>query len=648
MQKYFATQPTDEIARELYSKVESFDEYLSTSGLMTELRRSYKSYYGDTKIRSAGVQGELQAMEVNHYASLVRSILTMVTSQRPAWEPRATNTDVKSQSQTVLASGLLDYYMREKRLERALKEACQTALFLREGWLSVTWNATAGEIYHVNPDTGVAIAEGDIEYRTYKLQDVIRDFTKTDGQFDWIITRRWVNKYDLAAKYPELSEKIVALQDRQNRFEDINRLVTIDTRRNQESIEVPLYTFFHKKSDVLPNGRIVEFLASDIALTDGPLPYRRVPVFRISAEDMFETAFGHSPALDILPVQTALNTLFSTVLSNQAAFGVQNVMVPKGSGLSVSQISGGMNLVEYDAKLAPPQALNLTQTPPEVFNFINMLIEQAQTISGVNAVARGNAPASLSGAAMALLQSTALQFSSGVQQSYIQLLEEVGTNTIHTLADFAVTKRVAYIVGKHNRSMIREFSSEDIANVSRVTVDSANPLTKTVAGRTEIANQLLNAGMIKRPEQYLMVLQTGQLEPVTENETSELINIRAENEGLSEGAIQVAVITDDHRIHILEHKSVLSSPEARRNPEIVQATLAHIQEHIDMLKTADPILLQMMGQQSLAPAPAPQNVPQAMNGMNPVTEQAESIQGPQMPIVAGTDERFQPQGGLNG
>lgn len=626
MDAYWASKPTDEIGKELMKRVEDYAEFLESSGMMAEMRRSYEKFYGSSVVKDAGVQGELAVMSVNHYASLIRSIHSMVTVNRPAWEPRATNTDTKSQAQTVLASGLLDYYAREKKMERFLKEGCLTALFLREAWVVSTWDATAGEMYQVDPELQTPVMEGDVRYKVYRLNDVVRDVNREDVDFDWIMLRDYVNKYDLAAKYPELADKIKGLNSDKQELEDY-RLRPLWSAK-EESDLIPRYTFYHRKSDALTSGRMVEFLSSGIVLFDGSLPYRRIPARRVAAEDMLEAAFGHSPALDLMPLQEALDTMFSTILTNQRAFGVQNVMVPKGSDLSVTSLAGGMNLIEYDQKLGEPKALQLSATSRETFDFLGLLTEHAQTISGVNAVARGNASPQLSGAAMALLQSTALQFSSGVQQAYNALIEDIGTDTIHLLADFANTKRVAYIVGKHNRSFTKEFSADDIADISRVTVDSANALTKTVAGRTEIANQLLQAGLIQRPEQYLMVIQTGQLEPMLENETSELLLIRAENEALAEGQPAITVATDNHAMHIMEHKSVLASPEARQDPNIVQATLVHIQEHITQLQTVDPALLQMLGQQSLMPMPAPQGAPGVMA---PPQDPGQSVPGPQMP-----------------
>lgn len=640
--EYWASLPTDEIGKEVQGRVDKYDEFLSASGIMLELRDSYSTYYGTTQVGRSGEQGELANLKVNHYASLIESMLSMVTSQRPAWEARATNTDVKSQQQVILANGLLDYYAREKRMERFLKDATRTALYLREGWLSVTWDPNDGEIVSRDPETGIPIAQGDVNYRVYRLPDVVRDYNREDSNHDWLILRDYKNKYDIASKYPEYADRIVALQqDEQSMMR-----FRFNFAWDQETDQIPVYTFYHRKTEALPNGRMVTFLDDDIILFDGALPYKKMPIFKIAGAERAETPFGHSNAMNVMPIQKALDSLFSSVLTNQSAFGVQSVLVPKGSGVTLTQVSGGMNMIEYDPKLGAPTPLNLTQTPPELFNFLNMLIDQAQTISGVNAVARGNASPQLSGAAMALLQSTALQFSAGIQQSYTQLVEDIGTATIHLLQQYANEPRIAYIVGKHNRSMQQSFKSDDLENISRVTVDSASALSKTIAGKTEIANQLLQAGLIKRPEQYLMVLQTGSLEAMYENETSELVNIRAENQGLAEGTPQVAMGIDDHRLHILEHKSVLNSPEARRDPKIAQAAMAHILEHVALARDTDPGLQMMLGYNPLPPAqpmmppgmgqPMPQDqvpnqIPPTVSNTPSEVEAAGNISDPNMP-----------------
>ena len=132
----------------------------------------------------------------------------------------------------------------------------------------------------------------------------------------------------------------------------------------------------------------------------------------------------------------------------------------------------------------------------------------------------------------------------------------------------------------------------------------------------------------------------------------EQYQIRQENEIMSQAEEVVALITDNHKQHINEHKAVLSSPESRKNPEVIKVTLAHIMEHIAQLKTADPILLQILGQEPVQPPQGqpPQGglpprkgpsgeVPQVQPN-SPVTEKAATTKMPSMPQPPkGTDPK---------
>lgn len=297
---------------------------------------------------------------------------------------------------------------------------------------------------------------------------------------------------------------------------------------------------------------------------------------------------------------------YSTILSNQAAFGVQSIIMPRGTDINPSQFQGGLNLIEYNATVGKPEALQLTASPPEIFNFMQMLIKEMETISGVSSVARGNPPENLrSGNALALLQSMSLQFMSGLQQSYVMMIESLGTGLIKMLQRFAMVPRIAMIVGKKNRYEMKEFNGDDLDKITRVVVDMGNPLSRTTAGKVEMAEQLLQMGLIKTPEQYLMIIETGQLDEMTEDTVTELMCIKSENEDLVDSKPVIALLTDQHSLHIKEHKCVLADPELRQDPQLVQRTLAHIQEHINLLKTTDPQTLMMMGEKPLTPSPPP-------------------------------------------
>lgn len=560
---------------------------------------AYSDYLGyGHRINFTGQEGELVDIPVNHFRNLAQHIYVMITANRPTMEARAINTDYKSLSQTIVANAILDYYMREKKLEECLKKAAEMAIVLGTGYVKLEWNATAGEAYDVDPDTGEFNYEGEVEFSNLSPFDVVYDGTKECWNNEWILTRTFQNRYNLMAKYPEYADKIKGMSAKNQ--SSIYRLAVWS---NDETDDIPVYEFYHKRTEALPDGRYLLFLDGETVLLDTKMPYRVIPVFRIVPSEILGTPYGYTPMFDIFPIQEAINSLYSTILTNQNAFGVQNVYVPRGADLIVNNLEGAMNIIEANAK---PEPLNLTNTPPEVFKYLEMLIQTAETLSGVNSVARGNPEASLkSGNALALVQSMALQFTSGLQQSYVKLIEDVGTALIQILKDFANTPKTVALVGKHNKPLLQEFTGESISSINRVVVDVGNPLSRTVAGRVQMAEQMLQMKLIKTPQEYFQVINTGELETMYEGDLSQLMCIRAENERLMEGKPVRAVAIDLHSLHIKEHQTVIADPDLRADPALTQNVLDHIQEHINLLRTTSPDLLQMIGEQPLQPPPPP-------------------------------------------
>ncbi len=605
MSEYFAAKEASKAAAELIGKSDSWYNNLITNGYLQKVKQLWMAHHGmkyasgsSHNISFGGEQGELVSLSVNHFRNLASHMLTMVTSNRPAFQARATNTDYKSLAQAKLANNLLDYYMREKRMEKYLKTAVEYAIVMGSGYVKMDWNATNGEMYDFNEDLNTPIYEGDVEFCNLSPFDVVFDTTKEQAiHQEWIMCRTFKNRYDLIAKYPEFEGKIKSLP---TKTDSMRRLEMFSTDNTDD---VAVYEFYHKRTESMPDGRYLLFLAGDIVLLDSPMPYRQLNVFRIAPSDILGTPFGYTPLLDILPIQDAIDSLYSTVLTNQNAFGVQSIYVPRGADISMKSLEGGMNIIEGNSGAGKPEAMNLTATPPEIFNFIKQLEQTMETISGVNSVSRGNPEASLkSGTALALVQSMSLQFISNLQQQYVQLIEDVGTGLVNMLKDFAAVPRIAVIAGKTNRAYVeKQFTGDDLANVNRVIVDLGNPVAQTKAGRLEIAQQLIQYGIVKTPEQYFTILNTGQLDALTDDMQDELLLVKNENERLSQGQPVPALAIDKHQIHINSHKSILSDPDLRTDELLTRTVLDHINEHINLLRSTDPALLSLIGEQPLGP-----------------------------------------------
>lgn len=160
---YFANKPADERAAIVLTKTGEWYKSLDTSGYLTKLRTMWAAYHGayftdsgdSHQINFSGEQGEIVQLAVNHLHNIAKIMLNMITATRPTMQARSINTDYKSLVQTKLANGLLDYYMRDKRLEEYLKKAVEYAIVLGSGYIKLEWNATTGEVYDYNEDLGV-------------------------------------------------------------------------------------------------------------------------------------------------------------------------------------------------------------------------------------------------------------------------------------------------------------------------------------------------------------------------------------------------------------------------------------------------------------------------------------------------------------
>ena len=125
---------------------------------------------------------------------------------------------------------------------------------------------------------------------------------------------------------------------------------------------------------------------------------------------------------------------------------------------------------------------------------------------------------------------------------------------------FATQDRTLAILGANGSYINMRFNSESIEDISHIKIRPRNPLADTMAGRAEIGQQLLNTGLIKQPSDYLRFLQTGELNEMTDEITSENDLIGAENEQMRMGNGVQALALDNHNAHLVHHKTLLNNP----------------------------------------------------------------------------------------
>lgn len=590
---YWAARSTAEVVEEADKRIDQWYEHCRAYGKTDLWRRMADMYYagfGDRGLTGeAGDQGELTTVKVNHLHNLVQHIVTMIAGQTPVFQPQAATSDHEATAQTVIAQGLLDSAATQKGLEPESVMTTLSGVLMGEGMMSVTWDPNLGPDVGTSA-TGVPQAAGDVSYCYHTPLDVARDANVDRWtQHKWLAARYPVNRWDLAALRPDLADAIHAVPSKVDTAGKRDRLIR-EIKRVEESDEIWLWRLYHLKSPALPSGRLLEWVSPGAVLTDGPLPYDEIPIYRVAPEDTIGIERGYSTAFDLAAPQHVVNSEYSTTLSNHSAFGVQSIWVPPGSNISVEDVSG-LKIVK--GSVSKPEPLNLVETPAEVQAFAQAMVQSMEVISGVNAVRRGNIDSTgkLSGAAYALIDAKALEYAAGVQKSYRRFMADSATATVRAYQKFATAEYVIKVTGKSNRSYSETFTRDKIQGIQKVDVELGNPLQRTVSGRLQLVQMLYDMQLLKTPEQVFQVITTGRLEPATEGQAKELDNIKAENEMLAEGKPPVAVAIDNHPLHIEEHSGVLASPQARENPDTVNAVTQHIQEHLTLWIQTDPMVL---------------------------------------------------------
>lgn len=665
---YFANLTGADLAAELCRRVDRWQEHLIRSGVWALMLSSYQRYYGmgadgfsSHEVRRRGKRGELSAVGINHYRNLVTHYRTLAHNQRLALDPVAATGDWQAEKEVRDAKAILDWYAK-RHLEKAIHRAVEYAATLGEGWVGQEWNAWLGEPVipaeeGLEGEEGGDVRTGDLEGWAFLPQNVARD-PDARGDLPWVITRRRVNRWDLVARFgggqggAELQREILATTaGRREREVSFEALGFQAQDAGRETDMVSLYTFWHRKTPACPEGRMAMFLDERVLLLSDALAYEEPPVRCVRPDEVMDSCVGYTPAFDLLAPQEVLNTTESIGVTNQRAFGVGIILAPKGSDVRADHITQGLSIVRYTPGQEPKLA-NFTGTPPEVFRNSERMVGHMETIIGVNPVVRGNPDANIkSGAFAALMDAKAVQFTGPFQLSITMLQEEVGTDIIRMFQDFATEAIRVEVTGEDGKLVeAREFRGEDIRRVRRVRVNVGNPLARTIAGRVQLADNLWRMSIEAQNPlplgQYARVLETGRLEPLIEDASLQHSLIKDENEALTradflrdaEGGIltredpetgqaepvvdsrtlPIVMVTDDHRMHIRQHLSLLASTNARRNDTLRRAVMEHVRAHHDTWARAT---LTNPGMLELAEIPPMQSIlAQAGAGMPPEGE----------------------------
>lgn len=632
-ENYFANLPTQECAYEIFNRIEAYYNEMRRTGRLALYRNSFMNFYMGWIMRAsmykAGEMGELTRSFWNHHRNILLHIKIKTTQNKLAFKAQVLNSNSRSAEIIEFANGLSDRYCKagEYDLDTKAKQSVEDCLVFGESSVCGLWSRFLGDDVAQDPETGIMHKDGDMEYFNVTPMDQIINTTHQDrGLIQWRCVRRWVNKYDWASMYPKFHNEVVNLSDTESTYG--TKLVTLI---HHDSETIPVFYFFHKKTPAVPNGRLLIMADPTTVFEDGPLDkgdgmggYDHIPVYDMIVSTMQGSPFGYTVGFDLIPIQQMFNELLSAVSSNNINFATQLIIGPKGSNLHYQNLATGMTYLEYDPKMgqnAKPESLNLLHSAPESYDLMDKCVQAMEMIGGLSAMDRGQPDVNVtSGQYAALVTVQSVIFNSGAQKAYARLVENTMTGTIKTIQKNMIGTKVASIVGVTSEPYLKEFTSADLNDIDSVSVEMTNPMLQTPAGKMQMADNLMNTGLIKDAQQYIGVYTEGDLPQLYHRQETQLKLVKQENEAMMKSQQPQALATDNHVMHILEHTAMLDTIEARMNPNLpyVQVVLIHIQSHLQALATLNPILAGIIGDPTLPPGmPTTVNMPPPMPPQSP-------------------------------
>lgn len=587
--------------------VETYNNYgqaWSNNPMYQTFYRNMAIYYStiiepsswDTGLIFTGKQGELIKMMVPQAMSLTRQIVGIVCKQKLAFNCVADSKAQDVVEVTRLGNALCKSVVEQQKLDLTYEFAVEQSMLTGLLILYTHWRTDKGKRHAVD-EKGVQHFKGDVEICAPTVWDLLFDHRIEDPRaWNWVQVRVIRNRWDLIAQHPELKEELLALpsvRSAQGRF-----MYAADMSPSDED-NVYVYNLYHKPTPALPEGRYIAYGDNKTILYDGPNFYGELPVYVGRSQPIPQSGFAYPFFSQLVPIQEIFDTCVSAIATNNATFAVQNVAVPRGAGINVQQILG-MNFFSYTPQAGvpnggKPEPIQLTQSSPETYKFLEYLEKYLRDLSSINSALRGDPPSQVSaGTAIATLTATALEtVLQGAKSSRIALKSAM-MGALNCYRRFASVERELPITGITGQESMKSFTGEDLDPIKDITINEANPMMQTLTGRIETAREVVNLGLVTNVKGYFAVLEGAESSELYKKELSEEDLVNRENEDLLTGNEVVVLSGDDHPYHMMMHYTLLNHSKVRLESDLAARVMAHIVEHYEVSQNTDPNFLAMI------------------------------------------------------
>lgn len=586
------------------------------------------------QMRVVGPNASFVRFRVQLTRSHIKQRNITAAGERISYQCLALNNDSKSMGQVKACQQGLDYIARDAKAESKEWEALGADGYFGEGFVWGRWDPTQGrDVDYMadepvldelgqpmvwpedgSPQGGTPVTQpvkkkkkaGKPTLTSLFPWDVVKDpYAKGDiSDLPWVMVREVISKHSVAARYPELADKILPINNLRSEA-GIAEMFAYDMGAITTD-QIIVRHFYHRKSPECPNGRYVG-IAGEVILWDEPCPLPEgLPIYSVCSARYIGTLFGYPECSDLLALQEMIDECLTQAANNILRYGNQSLWAEDGVEVDMKSLARGGGFFNYKTGQKPPQTIQWAELPEATKYVLEFLLARMGEISGMNNTSRGMPDANIqSGTFAALMLNVAQKFVSATEQSLDALRNGVGNMLLQFLHANADTEFMATVSGANNQPYLKLFKGEEFSGIQRVQVSTTNALLRTIPGRFEVLKEIKD---MTKPDRSAAVqlLTTGDSSAFCEDDMSCMILIQRENELLSQGIYCLPAQSDDPILHNAKHKAAYDrlrsmevDPEDVEAVQVRQAALMAFQQHmsghaLEWLQ-ADPVMLDSLG-----------------------------------------------------
>ena len=346
-----------------------------------------------------------------------------------------------------------------------------------------------------------------------------------------------------------------------------------------------VFTYYERPSS-LSEGKIVTVVGEEI-IEESPwyFPFTdRLNLAVCRVQPISKKWFGHTPCSDAVPIQTAINAAWSSIIEHQKLAGNARLWVPEGSVEDIADLSDmSGEAVEFNPiNGARPQYEAPPVMPEWWVRSPDELGRAMDEILGQSDVTRGVAPSGVeSGIAMSVLAENADTPVGRFGKNMAGMWGRIGSMVLDLYSMYVKDTRTANVMMQNNNvpecvrwnGMLLEGHTTAI-----VPMDSVVPRNRNA--QAAYAFQLHDRGLIQSPIELARIADLPDQNDLIAGIDPDSARAMRENSQLAAGAARTVDTIDDHANHLIHHRNFMRSQRFENLPmEIQQRVREHTAAH---------------------------------------------------------------------